>query len=1332
MFALGIDIGYATIKTVLISEQKKLIQSAYIFHRGQLQKNLAMAIETCTKGVALENIKYCGVTGSGYSYVSEKIKVERINDITALVEGGKIICPSANAIVEIGGQSGAYIANIGDQTGDIIFSLNSGCSAGTGSFLEEQMNRLNLSIDDYGQLAAQGKSVPRIAGRCSVFAKTDIIHHQQEGVQVEDILLGLARAVAQNYKSMIVQNNPIKPPLIFTGGVSKNTAMSSELARALGVKEKDLIISDKSPVCAALGAASLAVENSYVIDHTLLMSLLEKNEVILETSEKKLFSNYQPLNNFGGIESHDKHKVFPENHRGYGYLGIDIGSTSTNLVLINDESQVLWYQYLRTKGDPVGAVAEGISALKTSYGDDFLIKGICTTGSGRTLIGKRLGAEWIKDEITAQSKATMTLAPSVDTVFEIGGQDSKYIHIKDQRVKEFQMNKVCAAGTGAFIEEQAMKLSLSLEAFTKKALESQYPSDLGERCTVFIEASIMEHINKGAPKEDIAAGLCYSIVKNYLNKVVGQQPIGDTIALQGGIAYNQGVVNAFRSLTGKEIIVLPYFSVTGAFGAATMALQSEKQDQVKSLLERIKSSEKVTIKRHNENKIEIENTKRQSDDLEELFLSNYTGEREAGKKTVGIPRVLFLHKLFPVFNTFFRELGYNTILTDQTDEELVALSQRYPLADACYPIKLVHGHVAKLVELKVDYIFLPSLETMKHDMSPARCDYGCVYMKNVSRIVASTVGLEEAGIKLLAPTLSFQMGKKYMMQSMIKLGKELGTNPAKTLLAMKKGMGKLSQYVKATEKKGTELVNSLKSHEIAFVIVTRAYGIKDPVLNMEVPKILKQMGHKVLTLSHLPAHDIDLSLEHENMYWPFGQHMISGAQLIRDHPNLYAIYLTNHGCGPDTIISKYFEEEMVGKPYLHLEVDEHASAVGVKTRIEAFINSVEEKTHKASHSKENLKEKELEDYVDFIDHKEVALSYDMPSRLRNKKIVMPNLYPYSSICKDILIQSGIDCDLLEESHAASIEKGLSHTISKEAHSLTGLIGDVLTYLENNSEKAMNHKDTQLLIPTNEGTEVQGQYSRVLRTILDKRGFNDIEILTPFMEDLIYEPDLLEKLMYGILAGDLILTAPLKDRQLLLDRVIKDIKEKDLNYKMLQDLILHIYHKCQESKPDKRLMILGESLIIFNEYLHHDLLKKLEEEGHRVMRSPLSERLVHMWQAHIERGHRPKASQGRKALGLLKETIDSLHVRLGEFSPYSVDLSFKEKHYDLSKMKAEDKRWDGILHLSSMYENTHTIVKLLYDGHSSHHKSPVLSMGIEKLMSEQNKLALESFIYFLKK
>lgn len=808
MFALGIDIGYTTIKAVLINDKKELIQFAYIFHRGQLQNNLAMALEICTKDVALENIKYCGVTGSGYSYVAEKIKIVRINDITALVEGGKIIYPSANAIVEIGGQSGAYIANIGGQTGDLIFSLNSGCSAGTGSFLEEQMNRLNLSIDDYGHIAAQGKSVPRIAGRCSVFAKTDIIHHQQEGVEVEDILLGLARAVAQNYKSMIVQNNPIKAPLLFAGGVSKNTAMSSELARALGVKEKDLIISDKSPVCAALGVASLAMENNYTVDHTSLTSLLEKNNVILETSNKKLFSNYRPLNNFGDIESHDKHKVFPESHKGYGYLGIDIGSTSTNLVLINDESQVLWYQYLRTKGDPVGAVVEGILALKTSYGDDFLIKGICTTGSGRTLIGKRLGAEWIKDEITAQSKATMTLAPSVDTVFEIGGQDSKYIHIKDQRVKEFQMNKVCAAGTGAFIEEQAMKLSLSLEEFTKKALESQYPSDLGERCTVFIEASIMDHINKGAPKEDIVAGLCYSIVKNYLNKVVGQQPIGDTIALQGGIAYNQGVVNAFRSLTGKEIIVLPYFSVTGAFGAASIAKQSECQHRVGALLERINSRDKVKIKRDEE--IKKENETRDKDPLEELFLSNYTGEREVGKKTVGIPRVLFLHKLFPVFNTFFRELGYNTILTDQTDEELVALSQRYPLADACYPIKLVHGHVAKLVELKVDYIFLPSLETMKHDMSPARCDYGCVYMQNVSRIVASTVGLEEAGIKLLAPTLSFQMGKKYMMQSMLKLGKELGTNPAKTLLAMKKGMGKLSQYVKATEKKGLNWLIVLK------------------------------------------------------------------------------------------------------------------------------------------------------------------------------------------------------------------------------------------------------------------------------------------------------------------------------------------------------------------------------------------------------------------------------------------------------------------------------------------------------------------------------------------
>lgn len=1317
MYSLGIDIGYTTVKTVILDNRRNVIMSSYKFHKGQLKKTLCLILDEIALEISSHKIMYCSITGSGSDYILERFPLKRINDITALIEGAKVIYPKVNSIVAIGGQSAAYITNVDSSSGEMLFELNTGCSAGTGSFLEEQVNRLNLEIASYSEIASKATDIPRIAGRCSVFAKTDIIHHQQDGVTVDNILLGLAKAVAINYKSMIVQNNPVKAPVIFVGGVSLNDVMFGQLQQALKISSEELIKVDNREVCAAVGTAKLAFDE----ENTLSLKMLREALVdeMPKTYKLPLSAPVNaPLYKYGNGDSLDKHTVYPLEHKNEGYLGIDIGSTSTNLVLLNDDNKVLSYLYLRTKGAPIAAVSEGLKSLISEFGDQFTIKGVCTTGSGRALIGKRLRAELIKDEITAQSKATMTLAPEFDTVFEIGGQDSKYIRIEKYRVNDFQMNKVCAAGTGAFIEEQAKKLSMSLSAFSDSSIRSTLPLDLGERCTVFIEASIMEQLTKGAKKEDIAAGLCYSIVKNYLNKVVGQKKIGEKIALQGGIAYNQGVVNAFRAITGKELEVLPYFSVTGAYGAAVLANKENSRRSLGELMTELNETLEV---------VKEDKKQEASSKLEELFLDNYTGLIESEKKTVGIPRVMFLHKLFPVFNTFFRELGYNTILTDQTDENLIELSGQYALSDACYPIKLVHGHVAKLIELEVDYIFLPSLETMKHDISKTRCNYGCVYMQNLSRLVESNVGIKEAGIKLLAPTLSFQMGKKHMMQSMIKLGKELGKNPAQTLLAMKKGMGKLSQYIKATEKEGMELVNSLKPDECAFVIVTRAYGIKDPVLNMEVPKILKKLGHKVLTLSHLPAHDIDISLEHENMFWPFGQHMISGAQIIKEHPNLYAIYLTNHGCGPDTIIHKYFDEAMGDKPYLHLEVDEHASAVGVKTRIEAFINSIDSSSvNQVENDKEKIKN--LSSYVDKVSHTPVAIEYNWEGIEKDKTLLIPNLYPYTQIVENILTKKDIPSCVLPVTTESSLEVGLAYTITKEAHSLTGLMGDVLTFLN-------QYKDTtplKLFVPTNEGAEVQGQYNRVLRSLLDTEGYSDVDIVAPFIEDILYDTDMAMTLIWATVLGDLILLANESMRDELLKKSHQFYDDKGAQWHFLEELAVEISSHWKQRTYDKELMVIGERLMLHNTHLHHSILQRLEEDGHRVVRSPLSEQLLHMWRLHVKRGHQPNRSQGRKNLNQMDAFISKIHRSLGRFSPFSDALDLSEKHYNLAKLACQSSQWDGIIHMSSMYENTHTIVKMIRSSNTKYQSVPVLDIGMEKLLSEQNKLALDSFVYFLKK
>ena len=432
-------------------------------------------------------------------------------------------------------------------------------------------------------------------------------------------------------------------------------------------------------------------------------------------------------------------------------------------------------------------------------------------------------------------------------------------------------------------------------------------------------------------------------MKNYLHKVVGTKPVGNHIVLQGGVAYNPGIVAAFRAFYGERLIVNPYFSISGAFGVALLA--KEANVGKKSSFAGYEFSRK-TIHMDTRNE-EVRKNIEFYHQADKLLLDGYTGERDLRKKTVGVPFALMIHKFFPMANAFFTSLGYNVLLTKPTNDETIRLSQENARGETCYPVKLIYGHMKQLIDAKVDYIFLPTIHTMKHELSHVEHNYGCVYMQTAAVSIGKALGLEEKGITLLSPVFDLDFGKEAMASAMVGLGKILGIPKpfcAKALLA---GAMAVRKHTNAVEKQGKQLLDSLKPEDKVLVLITRNYGVSDPILNMGIPDLLLERGIKVITLSHLPGHALDISEEYPNLYWPFGQHILSGAKLIAHHPNLYAVYLTNHGCGPDSMLSHLFKKEMGDKPYLQIEVDEHFSKVGVVTRIEAFLNSLSKRNAKA-------------------------------------------------------------------------------------------------------------------------------------------------------------------------------------------------------------------------------------------------------------------------------------------------------------------------------------------------------------------------------------------------
>jgi len=1330
MYSLGMDIGYTSAKMILIDENATILYVQYKLHKGNSKGVVQDFLEEIGRNYPLPEIEYGAVTGSGAKLFDEQCNINRVNEVAALVEGARMTSARARSIIEIGGQSAKYITGVGEKdSSGIRVAMNSSCSAGTGSFLEEQASRLNLRLEDYSQYAVKAKTIPRIAGRCSVFAKTDITHHQQEGIPVEDILLRLAYALIRNYRGAVMRKLTKETPILLAGGAAHNQGVLIALKDLLKLEDNELIVPDHMDSLGALGAAIIALNNRLPIDFKSMLSCLIQIEEVFCINENE--RPLEPLSALGNKDSLGKHKLTVKDRLSdklFCYLGVDVGSTSTNLVLCNRDEQVIDYRYLRTLGDPVTAVQHGLKLLKKSYGKRLSVLGVCTTGSGRHMTGRLIGADVVKDEITAQARAAVAINPAVDVIFEIGGQDSKYIRLKNGVVTDFQMNKVCAAGTGSFIEEQAKKFDIPVNEIGELALRSLSPVNLGERCTVFMETSIAANLARGIKLEDITAGLCYAIVKNYLSRVVGQKSIDGTIFFQGGLAYNQGVVNAFRRLTGKKILVPPFFSVTGAYGAALLA--KEAMAGQPTAFKGFDLESKTSFL--NKNKGEMAGKKMVSKfnkTIEALIFEGYRPTIDPEKETIGIPRALFTFGMFSMFYRIFTELGLNVLLSDPTSEKTIALGQEYSLDETCYPVKLINGHVAELVQKKVDYIFFPDLYTVDHPGSPSRQNYGCPYMQLAFKVVNQAMELESKGIRLLSPTIAFSLGREFMMNSFSKMGRQLEKTPEETIWALQKGIQAFQDFEAKIEKAGKTALKELDPNKKVFVLISKIYGIADPALNMGIPDKLMEMGYQVLPFYFLQ--EGDLSKTHPNMYWPFGQHMLEPAQFVRSNPNFYAILLTHHGCGPDSVIAHFFREEMRGKPYLHIEVDEHTSGIGVITRLEAFVNSLNNPDTKSAESKDTEQKR--------VSRKNENIRKNFLELRQGTTLYLPRMLPYAEIAQALLLSRGMAAELLPVTSRDTVGIGRKFTIAEEYFSLTALLGDVFSQCRSKT----NEKHMTFLIPRIEGAEVDGQYSRMLRMKLDEEGFADVDIASPFMEDLLnLEESEINSLFLGLIAGDLVRIAPAPSRNKYLQRIFHLIRHRQLKIEELKAIAREISHEAENRLWTKRILAVGEPMVLYNDYMNDFIFKSIEDKGHCVLYAPFSEAMWLFWHDYtFQNGKFEKHIQflDRFAdeIRIISECLrqESTFEKNAESLVDSADntvgyYSGAFGRFRAAKILGDLHDVDGIITVASTYENTGISLNILHRSFAQKKPKPILNLTFDGNRNENDVTKLDSFLYYL--
>ncbi len=1118
---IGVDIGSISINTVVMDRNLEIIEDRYDYCQGRPFKVLHKVLNEVLAKHKDSSVDKLAFTGSGGQKAAKMLGGHFVNEIIAQSSSVSKLYPEAKTVIEMGGEDSKLI--LMDKKEGVSrsqlddFAMNSLCAAGTGSFLDQQAKRIGVSIEkEFGDLALKSEDPPRIAGRCSVFAKSDMIHLQQIATPLHDIVAGLCFAVARNFKSNLGRGKTLEKPIMFQGGVAANAGVVRAFTEILELKKDELIIPEHHASMGAIGALMHIAASGQTDNPFKGLDGLEK--YLSELSNKSV--TLEPLQESEAVYQKDIVRNFPENGEKLPVsLGLDIGSLSTNVVLIDDDNNVVARRYLPTASKPLEAFQRGLREIYKEVGDKVEVIAAGTTGSGRYLTGDFIGADSIQNEITAQATAAIAYDPTVDTIFEIGGQDSKYISIKDGIVVDFEMNKVCAAGTGSFLEEQAEKLGINIkEQFGELALSSKAPVKMGERCTVFMESDLNAHQQHGESTENMVGGLAYSIVYNYINRVVGDRHVGDKIFFQGGVTNNKAVVAAFEKVTGKPITIPPHFDVTGAIGAAMLARQSLKPGQKTRFKGFDVSETSFTLDKFTcnscSNQCEIQRVKLEGEKRALFFggrcdkfevderkgkgvgIPNLFRERvdmligdykektpKPEKTTIGIPRGLMIfYQQFPFWRTFFEQLDFNVVVSKETDLQLSKKSLELMASETCYPVEVMHGHVNDLLEKEVDHIFIPFIVNMKAEEGNPTSNCNCPWVQSYPFMMRAAFRDKKIQEKFLIPTLHFRhFGRVLNKELGDYFNKKFGIAKGKVKKAIKEADAVQSQFEAQVKRRGKEVMANLPKDKESMVVLGRPYNTGDPALNLRLIEKLINLDVMPIPVDFLPLEQENIFDDYPMMYWPNGQKILKAARIVSKRDDLNAVYLGNFRCGPDSFLTHFVNKEMNGKPYLHLEVDEHSADAGLITRCEAFLDSLKGYKQVSKPPKQEKK----------------AKPGDSEERVLYYPYMRDSAYAIAAASR----ACGLKSEVLPMQDERDLELARKHTNGNECFPLICTTGSFLKKLE---EPGVDPSKVSFFMPDHNGPCRFGEYNKLQRQIFDKLGYHDVQIIAPSNDDAYAE------------------------------------------------------------------------------------------------------------------------------------------------------------------------------------------------------------------------------------
>lgn len=1136
---IGLDVGSTSSDVVVLDSAGGSVFRDYERTKGRPVETVRSQLEEVFEQISPLDVTLAVATGSAGRFLSKLLDIPFVNEVPAQAAAIAHLFPQFQqaTIIEMGGQDSKLIFLSSEQgrSGVRDFALNTVCAAGTGSFLDQQAQRLGVDIEgEFGRMASQSKSVPRMAGRCSVFAKSDMIHLQQQATPTCDIIAGLCLALARNLKSDLGCGREFIRPIVFTGGVAANIGVIRALENVFELGQGGLVVPDEHFFTGAIGAVLIGRERN--------SQRGSGNSIRLEKIDSYLAQRGSALEEAPRRERLGKPVLpYPESpvyeqmllgatEPIRAYLGVDVGSISTNVAVIDEQKRVLAKAYLMTAGRPLEAVRQGLDIVGKKVEGKVKILGAATTGSGRYLTGDFIGADVVINEITAQAAGAAIVNPKVDTIFEIGGQDSKYISLENGVVVDFAMNHACAAGTGSFLEEQAQKLGISIkEEFAELAINSEAPIKLGERCTVFMESDLLSYQQQGAETSELVAGLSYSIVANYLNRVVGRRRVGDNICFQGGTAFNKAVCAAFEKVVGKPIMVPDHHEVTGAIGAASIAAEHMKKiaregGRVESSFRGFENVSSVEYQvesfscEHCPNHCEIKkvqlpgseplyygsrcdryNLKKKKAKAEDLGAFQFRNQkllecaglegrqrsRIAGKTKIGIPMALVNWQLLPLFARFFKALGFDVVVSGRTDKRIIRMGVESVTAQPCFPVKVAYGHIAELIEREVDYIFLPSIVSMTESYPENKSNQLCPYVQSLAYQAETAFRGKLGETKILTVPVRLGEGQKLLRKSFSAVGERLGVSAAAVRRAVKEGFSAQENFERALVEKGREILDGIGPGQKLFVLVSRPYNGCDEGLNLQLSKKLSELGVKAIPMDMLPLDEAQLSDEflHSRTYWTYGQKILRAAEIIKSDPRLFAIYLSNFSCGPDSFILTFFKDIMGQKPSLQLELDEHSADAGVITRLEAFLESLKHYRHRPEEKKPAIERDAATEGVS-----------------RQRTLYIPYMGDCAYGVAACFRAYGQPAEVMPLADEETLVQGRAFTSGKECLPCAITSGDMLKVIR---DEKFDPAKTAFFMPAASGPCRFGMYSCLHRLILRYAGADGIPVIAPNQDSGFY-------------------------------------------------------------------------------------------------------------------------------------------------------------------------------------------------------------------------------------